>query len=67
MATFRQLLRRKKQSVRSGAGGDDIYKPVWLYYDDMEKFLASIYECNTTVSTEEGHVSKIKLSAYLFS
>lgn len=67
MATFRQLLRRKKQSVRSGAGEDDIYKPVWLYYDAMETFLASIYECNTTVSTEERQVSKIKLSTYLFS
>ncbi|XP_047518168.1 uncharacterized protein LOC125058185 [Pieris napi] len=57
MATFRQLLRRKKQSVRSVAGEDDIYKPVWLYYDAMETFLASIYECNTTVSTEERQIT----------
>ncbi|CAH1994420.1 unnamed protein product [Acanthoscelides obtectus] len=54
MATFRQHLRRKKQSLQSGAGEDDAYKPVWLYYDAMETFLASVYKCHTTINTEEG-------------
>ncbi|XP_061383600.1 uncharacterized protein LOC116770408 [Danaus plexippus] len=54
MATFRQHLRRKKQSLKSGAGEDDVYKPVWLYYDAMETFLASVYKCHTSINTEEG-------------
>lgn len=78
MATFRHHLRRKKQSLKSGAGEDDVYKPVWLYYDTMETFLASVYKCHTTINTEEGPevvnteeglneglVSKLKLHIYL--
>lgn len=70
MPTFRQPLRRKKQSLTSGAGEDDVYKPGWLYYDTMEAFLASSYKCHTTINTEEGLneglVSKLKLHIHLF-
>ncbi|VVD02401.1 unnamed protein product [Leptidea sinapis] len=38
MATFRRHLKKKKDSIRSGAGSDDVYTPVWFAYDLMESF-----------------------------
>ncbi|CAH2000488.1 unnamed protein product [Acanthoscelides obtectus] len=39
MATFRGHLRRNKASIRSGAGGDYIYKPIWFAYSLWKLFL----------------------------
>ncbi|CAK1578359.1 unnamed protein product [Parnassius mnemosyne] len=58
MATFRQHLRRKKQSIKSGASIDVIYNPIWVYYEIMENFLAQVYKCDHTISTEDEPVSK---------
>lgn len=38
-STFRGHL-RKKASIKSGAGANDIYKPIWFDYEYMESFLA---------------------------
>lgn len=59
MATFRGLLRKKKTSMKSGAGISDIYKPIWFLYGLMESFLGNINECLPTINTE-GQVSEIK-------
>lgn len=59
MATFRGHLRKKKASIKSGAGEEDVYKPIWYAYDLMESFLGRIYDCNPTISTQET-VSKVK-------
>lgn len=59
MATFRKHLRCKKQSMKSGAGVDDIYQPIWPYFEIVEEFLAPVYLCDKTINTEEGFVSKI--------
>lgn len=53
MATFRGHLRKKKASIKSGAGANDIYKPIWFAYEYMESFLAQIYECQTTINTQD--------------
>jgi len=52
MATYRGLLRKKKASIRSGAGADDIYKPIWFAYEMMDNFLRPVYEVEMTVNTE---------------
>lgn len=39
MATFKGHLRKKKASIKSGAGINDIYKPIWFLYEQMESFL----------------------------
>lgn len=59
MATFRQL-RKKKQSIKSGASVDDIFiiRYGYKYYDIMEKFLAPVYKCDKTLSTEDEPVSE---------
>lgn len=53
MVTFRGHLRKKKPSTRSGAGANDIYKPIWFAYEYMESFLAPVYECQTTINTQD--------------
>ncbi|XP_022820981.1 uncharacterized protein LOC111352623 [Spodoptera litura] len=53
MATFRRHCRKQQASIRSGAGADDIYKPNWFAYDQMESFLGPFYTCTDNVNTEE--------------
>lgn len=53
MATFRGHLRKKKASIKSGASQNDIYRPIWFLYNQMESFLGKLYECNVTLNTEE--------------
>lgn len=60
MATFRGHLRKKKTSIKSGAGHNDVYKPIWFAYEIMEAFLAQVYEVHKTCNSENVEVSKIK-------
>lgn len=57
MATFRPLLKKKKMSIKSGAGTDDVFQPVWFAYEIMERFLGTNYEVEETINTED-EVSK---------
>lgn len=59
VATFRGHLRKKKASIKSGAGINDVYKPIWFLYELMESFLSDMNECSPTINTEL-QVSKIK-------
>lgn len=54
MATFRPLLKKKKASIRSGAGTDDVFQPIWFAYDIMERFLGTNFEVVETINTEDG-------------
>jgi hypothetical protein len=40
--TFRGHLCKKKASIRSGAGVNDIYKPIWFAYEFMESSITSL-------------------------
>ncbi|GBP75047.1 hypothetical protein EVAR_21812_1 [Eumeta japonica] len=53
MTAFRTNLKRKK-SMRSGAGFDDIYTPSWPFFDVMESFLKDVYECKSIINTDGG-------------
>ncbi|KAG5860774.1 hypothetical protein JTB14_015375 [Gonioctena quinquepunctata] len=33
LATFRLNLKRKLSSIKSGAGAEEVYQPVWIFYD----------------------------------
>ena len=59
MASFQMHLRKKKASIKSGAREEEVYKPIWLFYEALEFFLKDIYECKSIVTTEE-EVSKTK-------
>lgn len=37
MATFRPFLKKKRASVKSGVGAEDVFHPIWFAYD-MEIF-----------------------------
>ena len=52
MATFRPLLQKKKNSIRSGMAGENIYKPQWFAFSKMESFLKPVYQARNTNNTE---------------
>lgn len=54
MATFRPLLKKKKDSMRSGAGVEDVFQPIWFGFELMESFLGSLYDVSETIDTEQG-------------
>ncbi|CAH1963710.1 unnamed protein product, partial [Acanthoscelides obtectus] len=49
---FPKAFKRKQDSTRSGAGGEDIYKPTWFAYEKMESFLLPVYTCIAGINTE---------------
>lgn len=55
MASFRGHLRKKKASISSGAGPDDVYMTKWFLYNQLENFLGNVNECVATLNME--HVS----------
>lgn len=55
MATFRGHLRKKKASIRSGAGLNEVYQPIWFLFNQIESFLGTINDCNATINTEQVH------------
>ncbi|XP_072385252.1 uncharacterized protein [Diabrotica undecimpunctata] len=52
MAAFRMNFKRKQDSIRSGMRGEEIYKPVWIFYDAMEVFLRGIYKGKPIIEGE---------------
>lgn len=52
MGTFRKLHTKVKASERTGKGTDDLYKPDWFAYEQMAKFLYSVYSPRETKSSE---------------
>lgn len=53
MTAFRLNLKKKQASKSSGAGEEDIFKPVWIFYDALESFLRNKYECKSIITTED--------------
>ncbi|CAH1998796.1 unnamed protein product [Acanthoscelides obtectus] len=58
MATFRCLL-KKKYSIKSGAGPDEVYTPGWFAYNLMESFLGPVYKYSTVVTEEESEIWEV--------
>nr|CAH7765262.1 unnamed protein product [Callosobruchus chinensis] len=53
MASFRACLNKVKQSLKSGAGTDEIYKPPWFAYEKMATFLRDKDLPRQTRNTDE--------------
>lgn len=51
MSTYRKVKSKIKNSMKTGSGTDDVYKPEWPFYDFMAKFLDDIYKPRTTKTT----------------
>lgn len=58
MSAFRMHFKKKQDSIRSGMGEEEIYKPIWIFYDAMEAFLKGKYTVKSIISTDEQRVSK---------
>ncbi|XP_072389817.1 uncharacterized protein [Diabrotica undecimpunctata] len=53
MATFRLHHKKKIQSIKSGMGEDELYNPIWPFYEPLYNFLKEVYECHSLINTEE--------------
>jgi hypothetical protein len=54
MATFRKLSQRVRQSMKTGSGIDEVYRPDWIFFDKLAKFLSVVYEPRKTISSQVG-------------
>ncbi|CAG4962724.1 unnamed protein product [Parnassius apollo] len=52
MTTFHKHLKKKRESMRSGAGAEVIYNPTRYAYETMESFLLPVYTYNEGINTE---------------
>lgn len=57
MAAFRLNHKKMIASHKSGAGEDEIHRPIWPYYDALATFMSDVYECKSILNTEN-RVSK---------
>lgn len=58
MSAFRLNHRKYVSSIKSGAGEDEIQKPIWTFYDAIAAFMTDVYASKSIVNTEEEDVSK---------
>lgn len=65
MATYRGHLRKIKNSLQSGAGCEEVHKPIWFAFDLMNSFLGNLYKCKNTINTEN-QVNIFILYTYTF-
>ncbi|CAH1999220.1 unnamed protein product [Acanthoscelides obtectus] len=40
-------------SMKSGSGVEDVYQPIWIFYDVMAAFITDIYESTSLMNSEE--------------
>lgn len=58
MASFRTCLAKVKSSHRSGAGADELYKPIWFAYQKMASYLINKDDPKETINTEVSNFHK---------
>lgn len=49
LAAFRLNHRKVIASHKSGAGEDELFKPVWVFYDVLAAFMTDVYECKSVL------------------
>lgn len=61
MSSYRLHQKKTKDSIRSGASTDDIFRSTWFAYDLMDSFLGKIYnkKDNNTINTEVSELKQI--------
>ncbi|XP_072399248.1 uncharacterized protein [Diabrotica undecimpunctata] len=53
MSSFRFCHNKVKESTKSGAGTDDVYKPSWFAYEKMASFLTNRNKASVTIKSED--------------
>lgn len=51
-ASYRKYRKMVKDSSRSGAGENEIYKPIWFAYDALDSFLSDGLTPRTIINTQ---------------
>lgn len=63
LSTFRINLKKHLSSKKSGAGVEEVYQPIWPFYDVMAAFLTDVYLSTSLMNSEENVIKK-KLNFY---
>lgn len=50
-ASYRGYKNKVKKSENSGAGVDDVYKPIWFAYEIIDSFFGDTTKCKKTINT----------------
>lgn len=50
-ASYRGYKNKVKKSENSGAGVDDVYKPIWFAYEIIDSFFGDTTTCKKTINT----------------
>ncbi|RVE44688.1 hypothetical protein evm_010646 [Chilo suppressalis] len=58
MSAFRLNHKKVITSIKSGAAEEEIFKPIWIYYDALAAFMSDIYECKSILTTENEESSE---------
>ncbi|XP_028140087.2 uncharacterized protein LOC114334246 [Diabrotica virgifera virgifera] len=58
LSTFRVNLKKKMSSLKSGAGEEEVFQPIWPFYEAMEAFLADVYTSASQINSEENEQSE---------
>ncbi|KAF5293530.1 hypothetical protein FQA39_LY03015 [Lamprigera yunnana] len=46
------------QSIKLGMGEDEVYNPIWPFYEPLYNFLKDVYECRSLINTEDNNASQ---------
>ncbi|CAG4995158.1 unnamed protein product [Parnassius apollo] len=53
LAAFRLNHKKVVASLKSGAGEDEVFKPIWVFYDALAAFMIDVYECKSVLVTAD--------------
>lgn len=53
LAAFRLNHKKVVASLKSGAGEDEVFKPIWVFYDALAAFMINVYECKSVLATAD--------------
>jgi hypothetical protein len=53
MATYRSIKHKILASKKSGAGADEVYRPSWFAFAQLDGFLRGVGKIKPTLRTEE--------------
>ncbi|XP_077286545.1 uncharacterized protein LOC143911526 [Arctopsyche grandis] len=57
MSSYRGYKKKVKDSIHSGAGSSEVYKPIWFAYDVIGSFLGEGLHCKEMINSERSSVN----------
>lgn len=52
LTQYRDCLKKIKDSTKTGAGSEEVYKPSWFAFDAIHSYMGAVYDYRPTLCTE---------------